>query len=41
MVNLYCDLIRNGVINNNTGEPWKIDDVPSKWRAQVAEALAG
>lgn len=39
MVILYVKKITNGEINAKTGEPWKIDDVPIRWREQVREAL--
>lgn len=39
MVKLYVNKIVNGEINAKTGEPWKIEDVPEKWRAQVREML--
>lgn len=36
---IYADLIRRGVINPKTGEPYKLEDVPVKYRAKVAELL--
>lgn len=39
MAKLYYNQIVNGVINKKTGEPWKLEDVPEKWRAEVAEML--
>ena len=39
MVKLYIKKITEGAVNPNTGEPWKIDDVPERWREQVREAL--
>lgn len=39
MVKLYVKKIVNGEINPATGEPWKIEDVPIRWREEVREAL--
>ncbi len=39
MVAFYVRKIKFGAINSKTGEPWKLDDVPVKWRDAVAEAL--
>lgn len=39
MVKLYVKKITEGAINPATGEVWKIDDVPERWREQVREAL--
>lgn len=39
MVKLYIKKILEGAINPTTGEAWKIDDVPERWREQVREAL--
>lgn len=39
MVDLYVRKITSGAINKDTGEPWKIDDVPLRWRDAVREAL--
>lgn len=39
MVNFYVDKIKNNVINEKTGEAWKIDDVPKLWRAKVKAKL--
>lgn len=39
MVKLYVKKIVSGAINPATGEAWKIEDVPSRWREVVREAL--
>lgn len=39
MVKLYIKKIVNGDINPSTGQPWTIDDVPERWRAEVREQL--
>lgn len=39
MVKIYVKLIKNGKINAATGEPWKIDDVPERWREEVRREL--
>lgn len=39
MVKLYVNKIVNGDINPKTEQPWTIDDVPTRWREQVREAL--
>lgn len=39
MTKLYVKKITLHEINSETGEPWKIDDVPVKWREEVREAL--
>lgn len=39
MVNLYVKKITSGAINPATNEPWTIEDVPTRWREQVREAL--
>ena len=41
MAYVYADLIRRGVINRKTGEPYKLDDVPARLRAAVEEILNG
>lgn len=40
MVKFYVMKIKNEEINPNTGEKWKIEDVPKLWREKVAEELA-
>ncbi len=41
MVKFYADKIKTGIINQNTGMAWSVDDVPKVWRAKVAEELEG
>ena len=41
MVKFYADKIKTGVINQNTGGAWKVEDVPKMWRAKVAKELEG
>lgn len=31
----YGSKIRNGEINQKTGKAWKLEDVPSFWRAKT------
>lgn len=33
MAAFYGKKILNGTINSKTGQPWKIEDVPTYWRA--------
>lgn len=39
IVERYVRKISNHEINDKTGEPWTIEDVPIKWREEVREAL--
>lgn len=39
MVDKYVKLISSGTVNDKTGEPWKIEDVPARWQDAVREAL--
>jgi len=39
MVEIYVKKIVNGEVNKKTGLPWKIEDVPERWRDEVREAL--
>ena len=39
MVKIYVKKITSGAINPDTGEPWKIEDVPARWQDAVREAL--
>jgi hypothetical protein len=39
MVKFYVDKIKNAVTNPNTGEPWKLGDVPKLWRSKVEKEL--
>jgi len=41
MAKIYYRKIVSGEINNNTGEPWCIDDVPERWREEVQALLDG
>lgn len=39
MVKFYLNKIKNKEINSNTGEVWKVEDVPKLWRRKVDEEL--
>ncbi len=39
MVKFYAEKIRTGTINANTGEAWKLEDVPKLWRAKAEKEL--
>lgn len=39
MAAFYGKKIAKGVINAKTGEPWKIEDVPTLWRAATEQWL--
>lgn len=39
MINYYVNKILNKIINKNTGDVWKLEDVPILWRDKVKEAL--
>lgn len=39
MAKIYYRKIKDGAINPETGEAWKLDDVPARWREQVREML--
>lgn len=39
MVDFYVQLITEKVINEKTGECWKIEDVPRLWREKVRQML--
>ena len=41
MAKIYYRKIIAGDINPATGEAWKIEDVPERWRAEVQELLNG
>ena len=41
MAKIYYRKIVAGDINPATGEAWKIEDVPERWRAEVQELLNG
>lgn len=39
MVKFYVDKIKSGAINTNTGETWRVEDVPKLWRVKVSKEL--
>lgn len=39
MVKKYTKALENRELNSRTGETWKIDDVPTVWRADVEEKI--
>lgn len=39
MAKIYAAKIRNRAINPATGEEWCIEDVPARWRDDVAKLL--
>lgn len=39
LVSIYVKKIVGHEINKDTGEPWTINDVPTKWREEVRKAL--
>ena len=39
MAKLYFKKITGGEVNPATGKAWVIDDVPSRWRAEVQAML--
>lgn len=39
MARVYADMIRYQKINPNTNQPWTINDVPQKYRAEVQRIL--
>ena len=39
MAKLYAQKITNKEINQQTGEVWKLEDVPMLWRAEVEAML--
>jgi hypothetical protein len=39
MAKLYLQKINNQEINAQTGEVWKLEDVPMLWRVEVEELL--
>jgi len=41
MTKIYYRKIIAGDINPATGEAWKIDDVPERWRDEVQALLDG
>lgn len=41
MAKIYYKKIINGEINSATGEAWKLEDVPAKWREEVRKLIEG
>ena len=41
MAKIYYRKIIAGDMNPATGEAWKIEDVPERWKAEVQELLNG
>jgi len=39
IVKLYVKKITSGAINETTGLPWTIEDVPERWREEVRKEL--
>lgn len=39
MAKIYLRKIKNEEINPATGEVWKLEDVPARWRAEVESLL--
>lgn len=39
MVKFYINKIRNKEINSNTGQAWKIEDVPTLWKKRVKKEM--
>lgn len=39
MAKIYAAKIRNRAINPATGKEWCIEDVPARWREDVAKLL--
>lgn len=39
MAKVYADKIRYKKINSATGQPWTINDVPERYRAEVQRIL--
>lgn len=40
MAKIYARKIREGAINEKTGEAWVLEDVPMRWREAVRAELA-
>lgn len=41
MAKIYAELIMKGETCKKTGNPWRLEDVPSKIRAEVQAILNG
>ena len=39
MAKIYARKIHEGAINEKTGEAWKLEDVPMRWREATAREL--
>lgn len=39
MVRFFVEKINTGTVNLDTGEVWKVEDVPKLWRAKVEKEL--
>lgn len=39
MVKFYVNKIKNQEINSTTGQPWKLENVPTLWREKVKKEL--
>lgn len=39
MAKIYAAKIREHAINPATGQEWRIEDVPARWREDVAKLL--
>lgn len=39
MVRFYVNKIKNQEINSNTGQAWKLNDIPALWREKVKKEL--
>lgn len=39
MAKVYYRKISEGQINNKTGQAWKLEDVPERWREAVRNLL--
>lgn len=39
MINFYVTKIYNKEINSNTGEAWKVEDVPNLWKSKVDKKI--
>lgn len=39
MAKVYFNLITSGTVNAKTGKPWKLADVPARWRGATEKLL--